>query len=191
MNKPIRIIQSSNPGSGSTVLVNILMAFFQPYEGVTFMGKNYYKEDMISNNIVIKTHDKKIDDWIQNFGEKYELYFIISDRNDYDWQKYYDYDNILFIQYEELLETDENPLDQISENLYNKIEKFLPLKFMVYNRKKISIKNGTNRITNMNKRYEEIKDKPFEFVDKYYQIHGSHRNKNHNESKKIRSLQKN
>ena len=100
MVKPLKIIQVSNPSSGSTVLVNLLMAYFQPYEGVTFMGKNYYKEDILFNNIVIKTHDKKINEWINKHKENFDLYFIISDRNDYDWGEFYNYDNILFIQYE-------------------------------------------------------------------------------------------
>jgi len=29
----------------------------------------------------------------------------------------------------------------------------------------------------MNKRLEEIKDEPFTFVDRFYHIHGSHRNR--------------
>lgn len=190
MAKPIRLIQVSNPGSGSTVLVNLLMAFFQPYEGVTFMGKNYYRENLVDNNIVIKSHDKKINEWIEKFKNKYDLYFIISDRNDYDWGEFYNFDNILFIQYEELLETEKNTLSDISNNLYKKIEIFLPNEFMIYNRKDVSIQNGINRINNMNKRYAEIKDKPFEFVDKYYQIHGNHRNDDHSQSKKTRTLKK-
>jgi len=59
--KPIRIIQTSAARSGSTVLSNILMAFFQPYEPICFMGKSSYNEDLLRDNIVIKTHDKKID----------------------------------------------------------------------------------------------------------------------------------
>lgn len=191
MNKPIKIIQCSNPGSGSTVLVNILMAFFQPYEGVSFMGKSYYREQIIEDNIVIKTHDKRIDDWIEKYGKKYSLYFIISDRHDYDWHKYYNYDEkVLFIEYEDLLETNDNSLDFLVKKIYERIEKFLPKDYIINNRKNVSIQNGINRINNMNKRYSEIKNKPFEFVDKYYQIHGNHRNKNHNESKLIRKLQK-
>lgn len=190
MVKPLRIIQVSNPGSGSTVLVNLLMAYFQPYESVTFMGKNFYKEDILINNIVIKTHDKKINEWINRYKEIYDLYFIISDRNDYDWGEFYNYNNILFIQYNDILETESNTIENISKNVYEKIKIFLPDEFMIYNRNKVSIQNGINRINNMNKRYKEIKDKPFEFVDKYYQIHGNHRNKNHDESKKIRSLRK-
>ena len=37
-------------------------------------------------------------------------------------------------------------------------------------------KNMEQRIINMNKLYEEIKDKPFSYEDKFYGIHGSHRN---------------
>ena len=59
---------------------------------------------------------------------------------------------------------------------------------MIYIRKNVSINNAINRINNMNKRYKEIKDKSFDFVDKYYQLHGSHRNNNHTESLKTRAL---
>jgi len=44
MNKPIRIIQTAAAHSGSTVLSNILMAYFQPYESLAFMGKHTYSE---------------------------------------------------------------------------------------------------------------------------------------------------
>ena len=177
MTKPIRIIQVSHPGSGSTVLSNLLMAFFQPYENVIFMGKHFYKEELVHNNIVIKTHDKLIEEWNKKYENIYDLYYIISDRHDYDWDTYRNNKKFLFITYEELLENDKNPIEQISINVFNKVNNFLPKEYMIYNRKNISIQNGINRINNMNKRYAEIKDKPFEFVDKYYQIHGSHRNR--------------
>lgn len=176
MDKPIRIIQTAAARSGSTLLSNILMAYFQPFEPVCFMGKHTYREELIENNIVLKSHDKVIDDWISRFGDKYNLYFIISDRDDYDWSDYYHYENALFIKYNELLETSENTLEKISNNVYMKVKEILPPEFMIQNREKISIQNGINRITNMNERYKIIKDKPFEYVDKYYQIHGHHKN---------------
>ena len=92
MVKPLKIIQVSNPGSGSTVLVNLLMAYFQPYEGVTFMGKNYYKEDILFNNIVIKTHDKKINEWINKHKENFDLYLDKLTLGSY--AKVYNYDEI-------------------------------------------------------------------------------------------------
>lgn len=174
--KPIRIIQTSAARSGSTVLSNILMALYQPYESVCFMGKSTYSSDLLKNNIVVKTHDKKILEWIEKFGDQYDLYFIISDRGDYDWDKYYQYDNCLFISFDDLLENETNLLSTIVTNVYTKMNELLPKEYMIYNRKDVSIQNGINRINNMNSRYEKIKDKPFEFVDKYYQIHGHHRN---------------
>jgi hypothetical protein len=33
------------------------------------------------------------------------------------------------------------------------------------------------RINAMNVRYEEIKHKPFTYIDDFYEIHGSHRNR--------------
>ena len=38
---------------------------------------------------------------------------------------------------------------------------------------------AVERIKNMNARYEEIKDMPFDYKDDLYAIHGSHRNRNH------------
>lgn len=190
MIKPLRIIQCSNPGSGSTVLANALMGFFQPYENLTWMGKPYYNSDLINNNIIIKTHHKRLDDWIEKYNETYDLYFIISDREDYDWNKYYEYKNVLFINYNELLENKSNSIDNICNNIFSKCENFLPQNYMINIRKYISIQNSINRIANMNQRYNEIKNKPFDFVDKYYQLHGSHRNNNHSESLKTRSLKK-
>lgn len=190
MTKPLRIIQTSNPGSGSTVLANILIAFFQPYENLTWMGKPYYNRDLVNDNIVIKTHHKRLDEWIEKFGDNYDLYFIISDRDDYDWHKYRDYKNVLFIKYDEILETEKNSVENICNNIFIKCNNFLPDNYMVYIRKNISIINAINRINNMNNRYKDIKNKPFDFVDKYYQLHGSHRNNNHTESLKTRALRK-
>ena len=67
--KPIRIIQTSAARSGSTVLSNILMAFFQPYEPLCFMVKHSYNKELMKNNVVIKTHDKNIDDWIKKLQQ--------------------------------------------------------------------------------------------------------------------------
>ena len=66
--------------------------------------------DLLRDNIVIKTHDKKIDEWVEKFGNKYDLYFIISDRGDYEWDKYYQYNNVLFISFEDLLENEKKTL---------------------------------------------------------------------------------
>ena len=121
MTKPVRIIQLSNPGSGSTVLSNLLMAFFQPYESLVFMGFHHYNQDIVNNNIIIKTHDVMIDEWIKIFSDKYDLYFIISDRDDYDWNEHKKNKKNLFINYQEILESKVNPLPKISLNIYNKV----------------------------------------------------------------------
>ena len=55
------------------------------------------------------------------------------------------------------------------ENIYNKINKMLKIE--------LSIEGGINRIIAMNKRYEEIKDKPFDYIDDFFEIHGHHRNR--------------
>jgi len=50
MTKPIRIIQTAAERSGSTVLSNILVAYFQPYESLAFMGKYTYSKEFLEKN---------------------------------------------------------------------------------------------------------------------------------------------
>ena len=59
------------------------------------------------------------------------------------------------------------------DNIYNRISHlFSNHGFIKFNKK-----TALNRIINMNKKYEEIKNKPFSYVDPFFEIHGSHRNK--------------
>lgn len=109
---------------------------------------------------------------IELFSNQFELYFVCSQRlNLIIDKKYHDYKNVLVFDYSELLETNEFTLKSIVDNMYNKLLNFLP--------KNINLsKHGAfDRITNMNKLYEQIKHLPFSYIDPFYQLHGSHRNR--------------
>ena len=57
-------------------------------------------------------------------------------------------------------------------DLYAKLKNLLPSDV------KLDKESAINRINKMNLRYEEIKDKGFDYVDEFYGLHGSHRNRN-------------
>ena len=42
---------------------------------------------------------------------------------------------------------------------------------------KLNIVSGITRITQMNEKYKTIKHMSFDYVDNFYEIHGSHRNR--------------
>lgn len=169
----IKIIQCAYGHTGSTVLTNILYGFFTPDKYVQALYiDDFYK--VIEDTTIIKTHDLDLNKIINKYN-KYDFYYILSKRNREYNDEIINNKKALIINYNELLETDENCLDKLIENIYYKLKSFLP-SIMFYNDKE-QIKNAINRITNMNKRYEEIKNEPFSFYDPFYHLHGSHRNR--------------
>jgi hypothetical protein len=82
-------------------------------------------------------------------------------------QKYHTYPNVLIINYDELLETENQSLQDIVTNLYNKLSSFLPIT--------LNQETVLQRIVDMNTFYETIKDEKFSYIDDFYELHGSHR----------------
>ncbi|MFC1670636.1 hypothetical protein ACFL20_09595 [Spirochaetota bacterium] len=134
-------------------------------------------QEYIDDELITKTHDVDIDRWIENYSNIYNLFFICSERDEKYDLKYYNYDNVLIINYSDLLETDNNSLENIINNIYAKLYDFLP-KIFFPDIKEKAIKNAIERIQKMNQLYETIKDKPFSYVNTFYHLHGSHRNRN-------------
>jgi hypothetical protein len=170
------IFQTSPPHTGSTVLVNALYGLIPELTSKKIIGtwsENF--EQCFSNILLIKTHELNIDDLILKYGEKYKLYFICSERKEYNYlieNKYKTYDNVIIFDYGELNETESNSVKNIIENIYKKIQPILNIP--------LNIESGVKRIIQMNRRYNEIKNFPFKYVDKFFEIHGSHRNRSKN-----------
>jgi hypothetical protein len=168
----IKIFQSSPPHTGSTVLVNFIHGFLCPEEPIYFNNNKFW---------IQKTHKLDIDNIMaQNSG--FDCYFIMSERNDSREKKlinnkYRNYPNVLIFNYNEIKNTtDSSQLNKITDNVFYKIKKFLPKSFFI-EKDDVYKRNMTNRIQNMNKKYEEIKNKPFSYFDTFYHIHGSHKNR--------------
>ena len=168
------IIQSSPPRTVSTLLTNAIYGLIPELfnKNVTYVPNGILK-NISENVVVIKTHETDIDKLINNYDHRYKLVFICSERNGMDRLidlKYKSYNNVVVFEYDELNETSNLTLLQIVDNIYLKVKNLLP-------DIELDSTKCMERIQLMNKRYEEIKTKPFDYVDSFFQIHGSHRDR--------------
>jgi hypothetical protein len=171
--KKTLIIQTSPYHTGSTFLVNALYGLINELKDKKIIGEWVYNYDSyFTNTILIKCHDIDIDGLIKNYNEKYNLFFICSERKDKNLfidDKYKSYDNVVVFDFNEVNETETNTIPKIIENIYNKLKNILTIE--------LNMENAINRIILMNQRYEEIEQQPFSYIDDFYEIHGSHRNR--------------
>ena len=124
------------------------------------------------NIMICKTHETNLDVLIKRYSEKYNVVLICSERKGKGLlfhEKYRSYENVVIFDYDELNETEENTLDKIVNNIYERVKPVLP------ENTELDKKKCKNRIEKMNERYEEIKHKPFSYIDHYYELHGHHR----------------
>lgn len=173
------IIQTSPFHTASTFLINALYGLIPELSNKKIIGiwnENY--EDYFDNIICIKCHNTNIDELLNIYGDNYYLLFICSERKERNYlidEKYRYYDNTIIFDFNDLNETQENSIPQIIDNIFNHVNQQL-------NKLDIKIKldkeKSINRIRLMNEKYEEIKNKPFSYIDDFFEIHGSHRNRN-------------
>ena len=165
------IIQYSPEHTASTLLVNALYGLIPSLSNKPIV----YNDFRLNANApvqVIKTHNSNLDAFISRYSNLYKVFFICSEREERNLlvnSKYKSYDNVVVFPYSELNETDTNTLPNIINNIANKIRDLLNIE--------LDVESGINRITLMNSLYESIKEKPFTFYDRFYHIHGSHRNR--------------
>ena len=174
------IIQTSPYHTASTLLVNALYGLIPHLSDKKIIGdwmKNFDKilHENLDDIIVIKSHHTNIDQLIQKYKDKYKLYFICSQRIKMNYsidRKYNFYNNVIIFNYIELNETENYNVAKIVQNIYNRIKNKLNIE--------LNIESGINRVIRMNNRYNEIKNYPFKYIDPFFQIHGSHRNRTNN-----------
>ena len=131
--------------------------------------KNHFKDI-----IIVKSHDTNIDELIRKYNDTYKIVFICSQRPKYNKfinKKYKKYNNVVVFNFNELNKTKHNSLIKIIDNIYTKVKSVLPTNIELNKPKCIK------RIKQMNKRYIKIKSKPFTYIDDFFEIHGSHRNR--------------
>ena len=75
--KPTIIIQTGNYRTGSTVLVNLLCGFIIPDTNVNFLSTYL---DPFTTYSIFKAHEINLDILIDKYSDKYDLYFVLSER---------------------------------------------------------------------------------------------------------------
>ena len=174
------IIQTSPCHTGSTLLVNILYGLFEHLYTKKIISiwtnnwDSYFEKNEI---IIIKCHNTNINELIFKYGDKYDMYFCCSERNEYNYLiniEYKNYKNVLIIEYNNLLESETNTLENIVDYVYENINMLLKDKKIKYN-----TLNSIDRIKSMNLRYNEIINQKYDFnyIDPFYEIHGNHKNR--------------
>lgn len=175
------IIQTSPYHTASTLLVNAIYGLIPELFNKNIIGdwsfkggdRNKLIDIWFKDVIVIKSHNPNIDDLIQKYSKEYNLFFICSERKDNNIvinEKYKQYSNVIIFDYNEFTETNDNTIIQTVDNIYNKL-------YPILSHLELDKQKCMERIQLMNQRYEEIKNKPFEFVDPFFELHGSHRNR--------------
>jgi hypothetical protein len=168
--KPPVIIQMGSNRTGSTLLVNLLYGFIIPNEGIR-MFLSIDNLPIFSQCSIVKTHLLDIDGMVDMYNDKYDLYFIISERNGRHTPTSTRECKKLHIKYDDILETETNNLQVIVDTMYNALRDFLPAEIP------LSKDTAFKRISEMNTEYERIKDFDFHtYVNYFYELHGSHRN---------------
>jgi hypothetical protein len=172
------IIQTSPLHTASTFLVNaiygIIPELFDKRIIFNEASNSNINESFFGNIIAFKSHNLNIDEMINKYQKKYKLFFICSERRERNYRmdnKYKSYNNVVMFDFNELNETVDNPLSQIVDNIYNKLKNVLV-------DVDLDKSKCMGRLIGMNKKYEEIKHKSFDYVDDFYELHGSHRNRN-------------
>ena len=196
LTKPTLIIQTSPLHTASTVLVNGLYGMIPELSEMNVVyyadcwDENQYDEETFedylvleSSNafediVVVKSHHTRLSYYMGKYGDYYNVFFVSSERKEKGSpeylfpDKYRNLDNLILFDYEEINERETYTVEDIVSCMYEKLNQTIPnIEF--------DIAGGVARIEGMNARYEEIKEMPFEYVDEFYRIHGSHRNRTH------------
>ena len=171
-----KVILASPPHTGSTPLLNLVHGFLMPDE-----PRHWCTERLIDKFMITKTHKLDIDEWMEKYPH-YDMYFVMTERSDEkmnrlicdkDKKRY----NALVINYNDILVTEKNPLDNIIENMYSLFMNFFP-KEIIPNNNKYQIKRDMLiRFNAMNSCVEKLKDEPFHVHEDFYGVHGGHRNR--------------
>jgi len=178
MQKEIKIAQVSFPQTGSTILCNVLYGFFCPALPITFRDADL---DLPKDKLVYKSliySNSTIGLNLLN-NDIYNIFIIMSEREKKYPEKLQKHPKVLIFPFQDLIAKDlynpnsQRSLEWVILNIYEKSTNFLPPE--LFTNKDKMIKNATERVAGMNRLYEEIKDKPFKYYDKFYHIHGSHR----------------
>jgi len=171
--RQLRIVQSSYPGTGSTIVANLIHGILAPDEPI-----HWNTARLIDDCLITKTHETDLDALIARYPN-FDLYFIDTGREGYEKfdKKYRQYERVLFIDYNEILETNTNTIKKIVEQFHEKLRSFLPPDTYPPVSEREVRASAVARIEKMNAVVAKLSDMPFSECDPFFHIHGSHRNR--------------
>lgn len=171
--------------TGSTLLANILYGMYRPDDAVKYVHSMYREEDFDNNikntDVVVKTHCSDLQR-IMDVNQDRKLLFIYSSRPElgksYTIPKQYkSYGNVLNLQYKYIAEKKQPDSEKVIEHVFCKVKEFVGDKIKIPGTDREVLHKIRERISGMNRRYEEMKDKPFSEWCPFYHVHGSHKNR--------------
>ena len=173
----------------STLIANINAGLYEPDKPVTFiesdniLDKNYkFPDDQITfkshphGKNGIPTHDIDMIYRAIDIRKTEPIYFVYVNRVDHpiieaqlDKLILLDYDKILYRS--ELYTKTNTQLSDVIDYVIGRYATLIPGIEITQS----MIDNAIDRVNEMDRRTKEMKTQPFENVDKFYHIHGSHR----------------
>jgi hypothetical protein len=158
------IIQASFPRAASTLLVNALYGLIVGMQDRPVIFNDFIHMPMPHARepvTIYKTHETNLADLADP-----NTYFICSERSGHNrFAEQFRHDPyISILDYADVT----RPPASLCSHLAAIVAAMLPDQLL-------SVGNCIARIHEMNQRYEQIKYLPFDYVDPFYQLHGSHR----------------
>lgn len=164
------IVQTSPKHTASTLLINAIHGLIPALADKRIVtGKRFKPFDTI---LAVKIHNTNIDGLLRLYPN-YQVIFVCSERKQLNLlidSKYKLYRNVVVFDFIELNATESTPLSTVVDTIYNRVAPLLP-------DIRLDKASCLERLMAMNKRYDEIKHKPFSYIDPFYELHGSHRNR--------------
>jgi hypothetical protein len=194
--KTYHIFQASPPHTASTVLNNVLIGMFEPDAEYSFMI--YNKERTIrrhdkdvsidDGHIVTKTHILDLMGLYKQHRTVFdEILFVVANRGISPETRIdaslCQYNNVLCVEYEELLYSDDQGREMVvralAQKLKDRFDYFFgdELDLMDGNR----LKNAVTRLAQMDQATMSLADQPFTFSDNKFGVHGGHRHRDGSE----------
>lgn len=175
----MKIITSTLPRVGSTLISNINTGLFEPDNSIMWCGQLKDNQHIIfrEERSTFKYHSPPED--IEKFysSEQYkDVYCVNICRDGQVRTQNISSDKYIVLEYENLLyesihcDNTTNTLDDVLEYVVDRYMAMFGLNItteMVWNAKQ--------RVLDMDDTYDRIKNKPFAHINNFYHIHGSHR----------------
>jgi hypothetical protein len=177
----IIIVQMSPPRTASTLLYNAVCGLICPEQPILWVEKVSDLPAHLAPVAVIKTHLLELDAWRRAISNDRKVYFVSSERKDINQRLDPECanapDNLVF-QYEHLLETKNYTLQAIVSHIEKKLSAFLPDQIT------LDRHSCLERLIAMNEKVKELENESFKVWDKFYGVHGGHRNRSAKSVKK-------